>query len=121
MDQVNPEAQNHNYTSPLRYPGGKGMLANFLKLIIAQNALLDGQYVEIYAGGASIAWSLLFEEYVEKVHINDVSKPLFAFWKAVLEDTDELCKLITDTAVNVDEWKTQKAIQADPNGHSSVQ
>src|SRR5690349_13772527 len=103
--------QNHNYTSPLRYPGGKGALANFMKVIVAQNRLLDGDYVEVYAGGAGIAWSLLFEEYVQRVHVNDLNKMLMAFWRSVLKSTDELCRLIQDTSVTMEEWYRQRAIQ----------
>jgi DNA adenine methylase len=103
--------QQHNFHSPLRYPGGKGALANFIKLVIAQNKLLDGDYVEVYAGGAGIAWSLLFEEYVRCVHVNDLNKALMAFWYSVLEDTDELCRLVRDTEVTIEEWLRQRAIQ----------
>jgi DNA adenine methylase len=46
---------NHGFTSPLRYLGGKGMLTNFAKLLISTNELNGGDYVEVYAGGASIA------------------------------------------------------------------
>lgn len=112
------KAKYHNFTSPLRYPGGKGMLTNFMKLVVSHNDLLDGHYGEIYAGGAGIAWPLLFEEYVRHVHINDLNKPVFAFWKCVLEKTDELCGFIHDTPVTIKEWIRQKAIQADPENHS---
>ncbi len=74
-----PIQQSHRYVSPLRHPGGKSVLANYMKLVIQQNDLLDGDYVEIYAGGAGIAWSLLFEEYVQRVHVNDIDKKLMAF------------------------------------------
>lgn len=111
----------HNFSSPLRYPGGKGMLANFAKLIISSNNLFDGHYVEIYAGGASIALSLLFEEYVQHVHINDFSKPVYAFWKSVLVHTDDLCKLINDTDVTIEEWFRQKEIQRTPTNHSEIE
>ncbi len=72
----------HSFTSPLRYPGGKGMLTNFAKLLISLNKLKGGDYVEVYAGGASIAWALLFDGYVKHVHINDISKPIYSFWKS---------------------------------------
>lgn len=113
--------QKHNYTSPLRYPGGKGSLANFMKLIILHNGILDGQYVELYAGGASIAWKLLFEEYVQTVHINDLNMSLIAFWKSVLEETDELCKLIIDTPVTMEVWHRQRAIQVNPGQYSQLE
>jgi len=112
---------NHGFTSPLRYPGGKGMLANFMKLVMLQNDLLDGHYVEVYAGGAALAWTLLFDGFVRHVHLNDVNKSLYAFWRSVLEDTDDLCKLVRDTPVTIDEWQRQKAIQSDPDNHSTLQ
>jgi DNA adenine methylase len=79
--------------TPLRYPGGKGKLAAYLKSIIEANRLHDGEYVEPYAGGAAIAFELLFQEYVSRIHINDLSRPIFSFWQAVLNDTNELCRL----------------------------
>jgi DNA adenine methylase len=112
--------QNHNYTTPLRYPGGKGALANFIKTVVSQNSLLDGDYVEVYAGGASIAWALLFEEYVQRVHVNDLNKQLMAFWQSVLEQTDEFCRLIQNTPVTMEEWYRQRAIQDEPGNHSSL-
>lgn len=111
----------HNFTSPLRYPGGKGALANFMKLVINTNNLVDGDYVELYAGGASIAFSLLFEEYVRKVHINDLDQTVFAFWKAVLETPEDLCRLIQDTKVTIEEWHRQRAVQSDITGRSNLE
>jgi len=55
------------YFTPLRYPGGKGKLAAFVKSLIEANFLNDGEYVEPYAGGAGIALELLFQEYVRVV------------------------------------------------------
>jgi len=98
------------YLSPLRYPGGKGKLANYIKLILLENDLLGCDYVEPYAGGASVALSLLFEDYAGHVHINDLNPGVYAFWKAALEHTDELCKKIEKTPVTVNEWHRQRAI-----------
>lgn len=114
-------AQNHGFTSPLRYPGGKGALANFMKVIVSQNDLLDGDYTEVYAGGAGIAWTLLLEEYVRRVHINDLNKPLMAFWCCVVEFTDELCKLIRDTPVTIEEWHRQRGIQEHFEEYSTLE
>ncbi|MEK4382425.1 DNA adenine methylase [Aeribacillus sp. FSL K6-2848] len=97
--------------SPLRYPGGKRKLSNYVKLILKENELLDGTYVEPFAGGAGIALSLLIDGYVTKVVINDINKSIFAFWYSVLNKTDELCKLICDTPVTVEQWKKQKNVQ----------
>src|ERR1700691_1612770 len=81
-----------NHVTPLRYPGGKGKVAAFVKQLMDRNGLLDGEYVEPYAGGAAIALELLLQEYVSRIHINDVSRPVHAFWKAVLNHTDPLSR-----------------------------
>ena len=96
--------------TPLRYPGGKGKLTSFIKRVIATNRLMDGEYVEPFAGGAAVALELLFHEYVTRIHINDLSRPVYAFWHSVLNRTDELCRLIHDTPRTVDAWDNQKKV-----------
>lgn len=98
------------YYSPLRYPGGKGKLTNYIKLILNKNGLIGGTYVEPFAGGAGVAIALLLDEAVSKIIINDKNKAIYAFWKSVLENTEELCRLIKNTPVNIEEWKRQKEI-----------
>jgi DNA adenine methylase len=99
------------YVTPLRYPGGKGKLATFIKRIFDQNDLLDGHYVEPYAGGAAVGLSLLFAEYATHIHINDIDPSVYAFWHSVLHETEQLCRLIRGKRVSMAEWKRQKAIQ----------
>jgi DNA adenine methylase len=60
--------------TPLRYPGGKGKLAAYVKEIIETNKIYDSEYVEPYAGGAAIALELLFQEYVDRIHISMILK-----------------------------------------------
>lgn len=105
------------YPSPLRYPGGKGKLANYIKLVLIDNDLIGVDYVEPYAGGASVALSLLFEDFASHIFINDINPGIHAFWKAVLHNTDALCERIDKTPVTVDEWLHQKTIQkiSDPD------
>lgn len=97
--------------SPLRYPGGKRKIANFVKLIFKENHLMDAQYAEPYAGGASVALSLLFSEYASAIHINDKSRSIYAFWHSVLNRTEDLIDRIQSTDVTIDEWERQRAIQ----------
>ncbi|RJP21566.1 MAG: DNA adenine methylase [Candidatus Abyssobacteria bacterium SURF_5] len=109
------------YYTPLRYPGGKGKLADFIKLIIRGNGLLDRHYAEPYAGGAAVALSLLFDEYVSEIHINDIDETLHAFWHSVLYETRDLCTLISKTPVTLKEWHCQKNVQENPKGHSKLE
>lgn len=77
--------------------------------------------MEPYAGGAAIGLELLLQEYVATIHINDLSQPVYSFWKAVLNDTVELCRLIKSTRLTVASWDRQKRIFANPRDHSYVQ
>jgi len=107
-----------SFFTPLRYPGGKGKLANFVRELFKRNGLVGGHYVEPYAGGAGVAMELLILEYASHVHINDVDPLVWAFWNAVVSDTDALCRLIRDTPVTIDEWRAQKRVQASPENFS---
>lgn len=98
------------YYTPLRYPGGKGKLAYYIKEIIKENNFYDKNYIEPFAGGAGVALELLLEEYVRTIHINDVDIAIYSFWYSVLYETDNFCKMINDTKVDIDEWYKQKSI-----------
>jgi DNA adenine methylase len=109
------------YSTPLRYPGGKQKLSPFIAEIISANDLIGGQYVEPYAGGAGVAIQLLLKGLVSKIHLNDSSKPVYAFWRAVLAHTDELCRLIASASLTVDEWKRRREIVRNPGQHSILE
>jgi len=100
-----------DFYSPLRYPGGKGRLASYFKEVVKENLLYDCVYVEPYTGGASVALSLLFNEYASRIVINDLDRSIFAFWNSVLNRTSELCDLVKKTPVTPHTWKIQKKIQ----------
>lgn len=99
------------FPSPLRYPGGKGKISNYIKLLFLHNDLLGSDYVEVYAGGASLALSLLYEEYAAHVHINDLDTSIHAFWWAVLNEPEELCRRVSRSRPSRAEWKRQRAVQ----------
>ena len=82
------------YSTPLRYPGGKSKLSNFMRLVFKKNDLIDGHYAEPYAGGAGVAFHLLFTGYASHIHVNDLNKPIYSFWHVVLYDTDNIDKIV---------------------------
>lgn len=110
MPDAHPSLTQTGRYSPLRYPGGKGKLARFMKEIVRSNGLSDGRYVEPYAGGAAVAWELLLTGVVRRVSINDISLPVFAFWHSVLNSTDKLCRLIHDCSLTIEERDGQKEV-----------
>lgn len=99
------------YVSPLRYPGGKLKVVDYVKQLMEVNGLVGGTYIEPYAGGASVALSLLFDKYAGKIKINDKDRAIYAFWYSVLNETDALCRLIADTPVTMDTWQVQHELQ----------
>ena len=99
------------FVSPLRYPGGKLKVVDYIKRVFEANDLFDGVYIEPYAGGASVALSLLFSEYAHSIRINDIDLSIYAFWHSVIHDTDALCRMIAETPVNMDVWHRQRDIQ----------
>ena len=94
--------------SPLRYPGGKSCLYSLVCDFLRRNKLQRGHYAEPYAGGASLALSLLFNGQVSDIHLNDVDRGIWSFWDSVLNHTEDLCALIESTAITVEEWHRQR-------------
>lgn len=98
------------FYSPLRYPGGKQRLTQFLSRVCDLNEIKD-HYIEPYAGGSAIALYLLIEGKVSKVTINDKDRSIYAFWYSVLHYTDDLCALISRTRITLNNWCKQKEVQ----------
>lgn len=96
--------------SPLRYPGGKRRLFSVVTRLLEENGLHSIQYAEPYAGGAAVALSLLFEEYASSIHLNDLSRPIFALWDSVINHTDDVCERIIATPVTMEAWYEQRAV-----------
>ena len=109
------------YPSPLRYPGGKACLSDQLRKIIESNQLNGINYAEPFAGGAGLALSLLMDHTVSQTYLNDLDSAVFAFWSSVLEETSELCQMIMDTPVTIEEWHRQKHVLSHPSEYSVLE
>lgn len=103
--------------SPLRYPGGKWRVAPFFERLIALNFEHPPVYIEPYAGGASLALSLLLSGKVSEVFLNDLDPAIHAFWYSILKHTDNFIELLNSTPVTPSEWRRQKILYAD--GHAA--
>jgi len=107
--------------TPLRYPGGKSGLSGFVKLIFAANDLMDGEYAEPYCGGAGVAMELLQSEFVHRVHLNDVDPAIYAFWWSVFNETESLCRKISNTKLSVANWRRQRGVFNAPKNRSKLE
>lgn len=95
--------------SPLRYPGGKNCIFNFLSKLFYENNLIGIEYAEPYAGGAGLALHLLMEGYVSRIYLNDLDDWVYSFWYTILNDADEFCAWVRKVEVNVSNWNYYKA------------
>ena len=106
------------FASPLRYPGGKACLAGFLAEVIDLNGLNGCTYYEPYAGGAGAALSLLRDEVVSEVFINDADPRVHAFWDAALTENDRFVDRVLNAPLTINEWRRQQAICKRPGNHA---
>ncbi len=107
--------------SPLRYPGGKASLANYLKHLIEHN-VTDCTYFELYAGGAGAALDLLFSNSVHRIVLNDADIHIYAFWSEILNNTEAFIHKIEDVPIDINSWYRQRDIYNDaPASHSSLE
>lgn len=101
----------NKYVSPLRYPGGKLKVVDYIKRLMEENNLCGGTYIEPYAGGANVALSLLLSKYAKRIKINDIDRSIYAFWHSVLVETENLCRMIKDIDVTMEVWERQHEVQ----------
>ena len=97
--------------SPLRYPGGKATLYNMTCDILACHELHSCQYAEPYAGGCGLALSLLFNNDVDSLYLNDIDPSIAYLWQCILNEPDKLAKRILSAKLTIEEWRKQKAVQ----------
>jgi len=103
------------FYSPLRYPGGKAILSQFLFNVIDTNGITNCTYAEPFAGGAGAALTLLFLEKVERILINDLDESIYAFWKSTLSHTEAFLEKLRNVVVSIDEWHVQRDVYLNPN------
>lgn len=96
--------------SPLRYPGGKAVLAGFFGDIIEALGLKSGRYIEPYAGGAGAGITLLHKGVIEELVVNDIDPAVHAFWKSITRDNSNFIEMVASVPLTIDEWHKQREI-----------
>jgi len=91
--------------SPLRYPGGKALLAAYVSGVIEENLLGGCTLYEPYAGGASVSLELLHLGFIEKAVLIERDPLVYAFWWSVFNDTAALCDAIEVCDVSMETWR----------------
>ena len=100
--------KNNIPVSPLRYPGSKRWLSNYIARSINQNGLTPDLFIEPFAGGASVSLAMLSMGLVKKVALNDRDPLIAAFWRTVFFDTDWLIDRVLKVEVSLNKWERLK-------------
>lgn len=103
---------NYN-TTPLRYPGGKSVLTNFIASVIEANNMNEVYYIEPYCGGAGAATNLLLSNKVAKIYINDLNYSIYSFWYSLKHLGSDFLDLFDKVDVTLDEWQRQRSVLKD--------
>lgn len=97
--------------SPLRYPGGKSKLIDYLSTKLQPNKL--DTFVEVFAGGASFGLALLDAGIVNHLVLNDADKNLFTFWYEAIQNPEPLLhKIHTTTPTHEDYGKAKDLLSS---------
>jgi DNA adenine methylase len=107
--------------SPLRYPGGKGTLAPYVRELLDLNGLAGGEYAEPFAGGAGVALDLLYSGYVSHIHINDLDPLIHAFWHAAIHETERFVERIQSVELSVETWLEAREKKRFPDLHDTFE
>jgi DNA adenine methylase len=100
----NPVSRRPEPISPLRYPGGKTLLAPYVSGVIEENFLAGCTFYEPYAGGASVSLELLRLGFIANAILVERDPLVYAFWWCVFNDSENLCAAVEACNVSIDTW-----------------
>ncbi len=94
--------------SPLRYPGGKSVMAGLLREIRRLNGLGNRAMAEPFAGGAGASLKLLYGEEAHEIYINDADPAIHDFWWTLVNRPKPFLDMLSRTRVSMAEWHRQR-------------
>lgn len=90
--------------NPLRYPGAKRSLTNYVDNLIQANNLQGCRFYEPYAGSAAVGLELLQRGVIGTLVLCEKDVLISAMWSCIFDQTDELCNLIRCTPISIETW-----------------
>ena len=90
--------------NPLRYPGAKRSLSNYIDDLIQSNNLQGCRFYEPYAGSAAVGLELLQRGIIDTLVLCEKDILIYALWSCVFNQTDELCACIRETPITIETW-----------------
>lgn len=90
--------------NPLRYPGAKSKLYEYVRDLLAQENLRNCTFIEPFAGSCALSLKLLENRDIGHAVVNERDPLIYSFWVSVFQHTDELLELIENTPITLNEW-----------------
>lgn len=90
--------------NPLRYPGAKRKLVNYIHELLLANNLQQCVFLEPYAGSAVVGLELLKRNVVKKLILVEKDIMLYSFWQCVFRMPEALCHRIENTPITIQTW-----------------
>ena len=94
--------------SPLRYPGGKSKMIDYLFTRLQSNKC--DTFVEVFAGGASFGLALLDAGLINHLVLNDADKDLITFWGEALYNPETLLNKLQATKPTREDYRRAKDV-----------
>lgn len=104
--------------SPLRYPGSKRKLFNYLERILVYNNLSPQVLIEPFVGGGSVFLNFLSHHKTSIAIIADKDELIYSFWKTIFTEPEYLINFIRKVKVNLKNFDHYRYISSHPNGFS---
>lgn len=90
------------FSSPLRYPGSKATFVDWVARFLETNKLTNIEFIEPYAGSASLSLNLLSRGQVSSAMLFERDPLLFSFWYSVFNKTEDLIEKIQATTISLE-------------------
>jgi len=100
--------------SPLRYPGSKRKLFNYLERVLVYNNLQPRIIVEPFVGGGSIFLNFLSHHEKMRAIIADRDEVVYSFWEVLFTQPSYLIDFIRKAKVNLKTFNYYKHISSHP-------
>lgn len=116
---VQPNASLKKRMSPLRYPGGKSKLIDYLAERFRKEQMET--FVEAFAGGASVGLAMLEAGLSQKLVLNDTDSGVYAFWAQIVADPAPLLKRLNGSLPTHVAYQTAKGVLDEPKYWSQAE
>ncbi len=100
--------------SPLRYPGSKRKLVNYLERVLTHNNLLPQIFIEPFVGGGNVFINFLKNHQNSVAIIADKDELVYSFWKTLFIEPSYLINFVKRVNITVKNFDRYRFIAANP-------